>query len=324
MPNANALKMPESWSRWVTPHGLHQSWLSKSQRVPYSTGLNTALDSHHYPLQLPDDIFAKMNGGAYFAKLDLSEAYLQVEVAEESRHLLTINTRRGLFEYTRLPFGVKTAPSIFQQIMDTMLCDLTGVVAYLHDIIVVGATKEDLPSRLDAVLQRLNYYGFRLKKEKCEFLLNFLKYLGFIIDKNGRRPDPSNIDPIVRMPPPSNVAELKSFLGLTSYYSAFLPIMRCLREPFNQLLTKGCRWDWSRDCQLALEEVKRLLQSELLLMHFSHKICLNRENWTGRCANAPTCFSRNGTRRYHHSNRCFCTGSPCCGVGDHEPTTRGF
>ncbi|KER19461.1 hypothetical protein T265_11777 [Opisthorchis viverrini] len=132
---AGVLKLV-NYSSWAAPQPKGAARIC----ADHSTGLNDALDSHHYPLPLSADIFAKMNGGAYFAKRDLSEAYLQVNVAEESRHIPTINTHRGLFQYTRLPFGVKTVPAIFQQIMDTMLCDPTGVAAYLDDTVVVGAT----------------------------------------------------------------------------------------------------------------------------------------------------------------------------------------
>ena len=87
---------------------------------------------------IPEDIFTTFNGGTCFAKLDLTETYLQVEVPAALRELLTINTHCGLFQCTRLPFGVKTAPAIFQQIMDTMLTGVEGAVSYLDDIIVVS------------------------------------------------------------------------------------------------------------------------------------------------------------------------------------------
>nr|WP_204107672.1 reverse transcriptase family protein [Streptococcus dysgalactiae] len=91
---------------------------SVSLCADFSTGLNATLDTHQYPLPVPEDLFAKPNDGKYFAKLNLIEANLQIEVDEDSKELLTINSHRGLFQYNRLPFGVKTAPAIFQQIMD--------------------------------------------------------------------------------------------------------------------------------------------------------------------------------------------------------------
>ncbi|PIO63819.1 reverse transcriptase [Teladorsagia circumcincta] len=133
----------------------------------FSTGLNDALDQHQHPLPTPDDIFTKMNGGQYFSQLDLAEAYLQLEVDEESRPLLTINTHQGLYGLNRLPFGVKSAPAIFQQQMDTMVAGLDGTAAYLDDIIVTGKTINEHNARLEAVLRRIHDYGFRLRLEKC-------------------------------------------------------------------------------------------------------------------------------------------------------------
>ena len=118
----------------------------------YSTGLNDCLESNHHPLPLPEDLFTTLNGGTCFAKLDLAEAYHQIEVSPESRELLTINTHRGLFRYNRLPFGVKTAPAIFQRIIDTMISGLSGTSAYLDDIIVMARTPDKLPNRLESLL----------------------------------------------------------------------------------------------------------------------------------------------------------------------------
>ena len=107
----------------------------------FSTGLNDCLELHQYPLPHPDNIFATLNGGKYFSKIDFADAYLQVPVEEKSKPLLTINTHRGLYRYNRLPFGIKSAPGIFQQIIDVMLADLPGVVGYIDDIIVVGKSE---------------------------------------------------------------------------------------------------------------------------------------------------------------------------------------
>uniref|UniRef100_A0A5S6QRB2 Reverse transcriptase domain-containing protein n=1 Tax=Trichuris muris TaxID=70415 RepID=A0A5S6QRB2_TRIMR len=86
----------------------------------FSTDLNDALELHQYPLPLPEDVFTVLNGGRVFSRIDFADAYLQIEVDERSKELLTINTHRGLYRYNRLPFGVKSALGIFQQIMDTM------------------------------------------------------------------------------------------------------------------------------------------------------------------------------------------------------------
>ncbi|CAH8589626.1 unnamed protein product [Dicrocoelium dendriticum] len=238
----------------------------------FSTGLNAALEPHQYPLPLPEDVFAKLNGGKYFATLDLADAYLQLEVEPESRKLLTINTHRGLYQYNRLPFGVKTAPAIFQQVMDAMLTGVTGAAAYLDGIIIMGSTQDELFQRLDDVLQRIKDYGFRLRADKCKFFLKSIKFLGFVINENGRRPDPENIEVIDRLPAPSDVTTLPSFLGMVSHYSKFLPCMHRLRHPLNHLLMKDVEWKWSAQCQQSFEKLKSLLKSDLLLTHYNPKL----------------------------------------------------
>ncbi|VDL98671.1 unnamed protein product [Schistocephalus solidus] len=116
-----------------------------------------------------DDLFAKLNGGTCFAKLNLSDTFHQIEVGEESRELLAINTHRGLFQFTHLQFGVKTAPATFQQTMDTMLTGTKGTAAYLDDIIETGSNPDALLQRLETVLSRVQDYGFRLHLDRCNF-----------------------------------------------------------------------------------------------------------------------------------------------------------
>ncbi|KAA3671050.1 uncharacterized protein DEA37_0005807 [Paragonimus westermani] len=152
--------------------------------------------------------------------------------------------------------------------MDTMLTDIPGAAAYLDDIVVTGADEAELTERLDLVLGRIAEYGFRIRQEKCNFLMHSIKYLGFIIDRHGRRPDPNNIQAVIEMPPPSDVPTLRSFLGLVSHYSAFMPAMHRVRAPLNRLLTKDVSWNWSTECQNSFEEVKKMLNSDNLLTHF--------------------------------------------------------
>ena len=111
---------------------------SKEIRVcaDFSPGLNAALKDYHYPLPTPEEVFNKLNGGKIFSKIDLSEAYLQVPVEENSSKLLCINTHRGLYKFDRLVFGIKVAPAIFQQVMDTMLGGFDFTFAYLDYIVI--------------------------------------------------------------------------------------------------------------------------------------------------------------------------------------------
>ncbi|EYC28569.1 hypothetical protein Y032_0007g3292 [Ancylostoma ceylanicum] len=205
----------------------------------YSTGLNDALEQHQHPLPTPDDIFAKLNGGRYFSQLDLAEAYLQLEMDEDSRPLLTINTHRGLYRLNRLPFGVKPAPGIFQQYIDALIAGLDGTAAYLDDIIVTGRTIDEHNTRLNAVFQRIHDYGFRVRLEKCAFLQTEINYLGFVINAEGRRSDPKKIEAIHKMPHPKDVSQLRAFLGLVNFYGTFIKDLHNFRAPLDALTKKA-------------------------------------------------------------------------------------
>lgn len=235
----------------------------------FSTGLNEALEDHKYPLPLPEDIFAKINGSTIFSHIDLSDAFLQVEMDDASKKLLIINTHIGLFQYERLSFGIKTAPTIFQELMDMLISPLENVICYLDDIFIFGRTKKIHDKALIALMNRIQDFGLHIKLEKSKFALNEIKYLGSIVNKYGLKPDPTRVEAINRMPPPSNLTELRSFLGTINFYGKFIRDMHKLRAPLDQLLQKNVEWNWSITHQDAFVELKNSLTSELLLTHYN-------------------------------------------------------
>ena len=201
----------------------------------YKVTVNPELSVDQYPLPKPDDIFATLAGGEKFLKVDLANAYQQVLLDEESRDLVTINTHRGLYQFTRLPFGIASAPAVFQNLMDQILQGTEGTGCYLDDIIFTGKNDEDHLKNLSVVLSRLQKYGLRLKRSKCVFLQPEVEFLGCRIDKTGLHTSDEKVTAIKQAPTPKNVTQLRSFLGLLNYYGCFLANLSTLCQPLNHL-----------------------------------------------------------------------------------------
>ena len=152
--------------------------------------------------------------------------------------------------------------------MDTLLLGIPGTAVYLDDVIIVGHSTHPLEERIGSVLQRMQEYRFKLRREKCQFFLTSIKYLGFIFYADGRHPDAENIRSINQLPRPTNVGTLQSSLGLNNYCNAFLPSLHNMRAPLNPLLGQNVPWCWSAECERAFIKLKSLLMSDLLLIHY--------------------------------------------------------
>lgn len=240
----------------------------------YKVTINQWLDVDQYPLPKTQDLFSTLAGGKHFTKLDLTQAYTQLELDEKSKPFLTINTQRGLYKCNRLPYGVASAPAIFQRTMDEVLQGIDGVVCYLDDILITGKDTSAHVANLKCVLQRLEDRGFRLNKEKCAFFQNSVTYLGHVIDAEGVRPIKEKTEAIDKAPVPKNVSELRSFLAMLNYYGKFIPNLASEIKPMTELLHKDKEWNWSKKCQDAFECTKAQLVAAPVLTHYDPKLPL--------------------------------------------------
>ncbi|EGT42489.1 hypothetical protein CAEBREN_28442 [Caenorhabditis brenneri] len=238
---------------------------SKSN-TPKSTQI-ISVDDECHPLPTSEDIFGRLQGKV-FSQIDLRDAYLQVELDDESQKLAVINTHLGLFRYKRMAFGLKTAPAIFQKIMDKMISGIPGVAAYLDDLIVATDTVEEHREILFKLFDRIQEYGFRVSLEKCAFAQSEITFLGFIIDGNGRRPDHKKTAVIRNMQAPVNQKQLGSFLGAITFYSRFVKNISELRGPLDHLMRKDSTWKWTETEQAAFEVLKDAVAKNTMLSHF--------------------------------------------------------
>ena len=234
----------------------------------YKITINRETSTETYPLPKVEDLLASLAGGAAFSKLDLKHAYQQVVLDEETKQLVTINTHKGLYRVNRLPFGVSSAPSLFQRIMENLLQGIPGILIYIDDILVTGKTIADHLSNLEVVLTRLEEAGVRLKRDKCSFFLPSVEFLGHRISSKGIQPMLEKVEAIHKAPEPLDVTQLKSFLGAVNYYGKFLPDLSTVLAPLYKLLHRDTKWCWGPSQKKSFEHVKKLLTSDHVLVHY--------------------------------------------------------
>ena len=229
--------------------------------------VNPAAKCDNYPVLKTDDLLATLNGGEKFAKLDLSQAYQQLLLDEQSQECLTINTHKGLYKPTHTQFGVHSAAGIFQREMK-MRSHVPFTTVRVDDILISGRNDAEHLKNLTEVLQILSANGLRLKREKCVFMAPEVTYLGFRINQEGVSVVDEKIKPILEAPVPQNVTQLKSFLGMLNYYHCHIPKMADILEKLHCLLQKNCTWNWSEQQEKAFKKAKELLTSSTFLVHY--------------------------------------------------------
>lgn len=235
----------------------------------FKVSINPVLHADQYPLPHREDIFASLASGQHFSKIDLAQAYLQMEMEECSKKYLTINTHKGLFQYNRLVFGVASAPVVWKRAMDQVLQGNLCTQCYLDDIIVTGSDGNAHLANLEAVLRSLFGSGLRANKEKYEFFKDFIEYCSHRIDKGCLHKSQDEMDVVLKASRPENVSQLHSFLGLVNYYAKLLPNLAIVLHPLNSLLQVKHSWKWTKACEQTFAIAKHLLTSEKVLTNYN-------------------------------------------------------
>jgi len=237
----------------------------------YKQTVNRIAPLDSYPIPSTIDQLATLAGGQKFTKLDLSQAYQQLELDETSMELLTINTHQGLFQPSRLQFGIHSATGIFQREMDRRLQRIPMTKVRVDDILISGRDDEEHLSNLRKVLVKLREAGLTVKLSKCAFMQDEVTYCGYVINRDGVKPMPANVAAVEDAPAPTNIKELRSFLGMVNYYNNYLGGLSTITEPMHALMRKEVAWRWSTECETAFQAVKQKLCSAPLLVHFDMK-----------------------------------------------------
>lgn len=243
--------------------------------------LNDTTLKDAYPLPRIDDSLDALSGSAWFSSLDLASGYWQVEMNPDDRQKTAFSTGSGLYEFNVMPFGLTNAPSTFERLMELVLAGLhwKTCLVYLDDILIYAQTFEEHASRLTEVFARLATAGLKLKPKKCTLFQKEVAYLGHVVSAKGVATDPEKTRKVREWPTPSNVKEVRSFVGLCSYYRRFIKDFARLAAPLHKLTQKDVRFKWTPECEHAFQVLKVKLTSTPILAFpdFSHPFILDTD-----------------------------------------------
>ena len=230
--------------------------------------LNKAVRREHLMLPSLDDISPNLSNAKVFSTLDAASGFWQIPLDEDSQLLTTFITPFGRYAFRRLPFGISSAPEIFQKKMSALLDGLSGVEVIMDDILVYGRTIEEHDDRLEIVMGIINDSGLKLNTKKCTFRKHELTYFGHLVGADGIKPDPSRVKALLELSPPENISELRMVLGMFQYLAKFVFDMSSIMKPMTELLKSDVAWSWGDAQQLSFNQTKERLATTPTLSYY--------------------------------------------------------
>lgn len=228
--------------------------------------INEVIEDNNYPLPIINDSLTTLGlqKACFFSKLDVSQAFHQAALHEDSYDYTGFVTHSGLWRFKRVPMGLKTSSAAFQAIIQCILRGLINTIAmaYLDDCLIFSPTFTEHTKDISTVLQRFRDHNVKLSSAKCQFAvksIKSIKFLGHKISQEGLKPDDSKIEIIKKYPVPNNVPKLRSALGLFGYYRRFVPNYAKEAAPLSKLLCKNTPFNWTEDCQKAFDYLRNSL-----------------------------------------------------------------
>ena len=226
--------------------------------------LNKLTVKNRYPLPRIDELLDRLHNATVFSKLDLDSAYHQVRIEEQDIPKTAFRTRYGHYEWKVLPFGLTNAPATFQSLMHHILHPYLDrfVIVYLDDILVYSSSESEHAHHLDLVLQALEDNQLHAGLAKCAFGLDTVEFLGHVVSPDGIRPDPAKVAAVQDWPTPTNMHQVRQFLGLTSYYRKFIRHYSHMALPLTELTREHSPWRWRPAVeQQAFEALKQAVST---------------------------------------------------------------
>ncbi|CAF4830994.1 unnamed protein product [Pieris macdunnoughi] len=260
---------PWSFPIWIVPKKLDSSGETKWRIVIDYRKLNDITVGESYPIPQINEILDQLGQSKYFTTLDLCSGFHQISISEKDTPKTAFTVPQGHFEFKRMPFGLKNAPATFQRLMNTALAGLQGIhcYVYLDDIVIYSHDLNSHCDKLCKIFSKLRQHNLKLQPDKCEFLRREVGYLGHVISENGVSPNPEKVKAVSKFPVPKCPKDVKSFLGLVSYYRRFIPDFSKTAKPLTTLLKKDVLFNWSIEQQAAFDDLKNKLISAPILIY---------------------------------------------------------
>jgi hypothetical protein len=220
--------------------------------------LNKETVKDRYPIPRIDELLDRLGRAKFFTKLDLASGYHQIGVASGDIAKTAFRTNRGSYEFIVMPFGLTNAPATFQRLINSVFDREINdfVLVYLDDILIFSETLEDHWRHLDIALERLSQAKLYGRIQKCDFIKTEVEYLGFRISQDGISTDPEKVQAVVDWHTPTSVRDVRSFLGLASYYRRFIRNFSLIAKPLTDLTKNDTKWQWEEEQEKAFLQLK--------------------------------------------------------------------
>ena len=230
--------------------------------------LNDNVKREHYQIPKREEIIREMAGARYFSKLDASQGFWQLKLDECSTKYCTFNTPFGRYCFLRLPFGIISASEIFHRAVEHIIEGLEGVRSYVDDIVVWGSTIQEHNERLTQVMERVQKYGLKLNKNKCQFGVQEIVFLGDKLSAQGVEPDQEKICAIQSMPRPTEKADVRRIMGMLNFIAKFIPNLSVKTSCMRELLHEDNLFEWTNRHEREWENLKQTLTTAPVLTFF--------------------------------------------------------
>ena len=257
----------EQPTKWVNPIVVVKKPNGDVRICLDSVKLNKSIQREHYPLKTVEKVAASLGDAKIFTTLDVTSGFYQIKLAEKSTWLTTFNTPFGRYKFERLPFGIVSAPEVFQRTMAQMFEDIEGCEVFVDDLLVWGKSEQEHNERLKNVMERAAEIDLKFNKEKCKINQKEVKYVGHTFGSDGLKPSVDRVQAILDMPLPQDRKSLQRFMGMVNYLNKFIPNLSSVSKPLRELLNHS-EWHWIKKQQEAYDILISLIVQLPVLKYF--------------------------------------------------------